>query len=95
MPTICEFSFAKLLSHLAQNELMNAVVVCGFIFLRWNRYVFGKDFALRLFTGERLCPAGQMVDEATAVGSRESDLCCHLLMREERDREKEKWGKKT
>lgn len=49
---------------------MNAVVACEFIFLRWNRYVFGKDFALRLFTGEHLCPAGQMVDEVTAASSR-------------------------
>lgn len=65
-----EFSFAQLLYHLAQKELMNAVVACEFIFLRWNRYVFGKDFALRLFTGEHLCPAGQMVDEVTAASSR-------------------------
>lgn len=66
----CKCSFAQLLDHLAQKELMNAVVACEFIFLRWNRYVFGKDSALHLFTGEHLCPAGQMVDEATAASCR-------------------------
>lgn len=54
IPTIGSSVSAQLLYHLAQKELMNAVVACEFIFLRWNRYVFGKDFALRLFTGEHL-----------------------------------------